>query len=230
MNPTSSGLVLISLLGLHGITLAESTCYGTVSHGRVENAVALPGHGANFSAYSSLAGTRERTYVHSKVREIVLATYVKLESSAPSRLFVYGETGRPSGGKFPPHRTHQNGLSIDFFVPVQDPSGKSVRLPANEGNRWGYDIEFDSNARFGEYAIDFEAMAEHLYQLHATARARGVGMSLVIFEPLFLPKLFAAARGPYLKQHLHFMRGKAWWRHDEHYHVDFSLACKAITG
>jgi hypothetical protein len=35
---------------------AESTCFGTVSNGRLENAVALPKQGANFSAYSSVAG------------------------------------------------------------------------------------------------------------------------------------------------------------------------------
>ena len=43
---------------------AESTCYGTVSNGRLENAVAFPTAGANFSAYSSLASTLgERTSI-----------------------------------------------------------------------------------------------------------------------------------------------------------------------
>jgi penicillin-insensitive murein endopeptidase len=201
-----------------------------VSNGRLENAVALPSDGVNFSAYSALAGVLGRTYVHSMVREVVLATYAALEKSLPSRVFVYGETGWASGGRFRPHRTHQNGLSIDFFVPVQNRNGKSVPLPTNIGNRWGYDIEFDANAEFGEYSIDFEALAEHLYQLHVAGKVRGVGISLVIFDPPYLPKLFATARGPYLEQNLLFMRGKSWWRHDEHYHVDFSVPCKPITG
>jgi penicillin-insensitive murein DD-endopeptidase len=194
----------------------------------LESAVALPRDGANFSAYSSLAGTLGRTYVHSKVRDVLLAAYAALEKSAPSRVFVYGETGWASGGEFRPHRTHQNGLSVDFFVPVTDRKGKSVSLPTNIGNKWGYGIEFDSNARFGEYAIDFEALGEHLFQLHSAATARGVGIDLVIFDPPYLPKLFATAHGPYLEQNLRFMRGKAWWRHDEHYHVDFSVPCKPI--
>jgi penicillin-insensitive murein endopeptidase len=55
-------------------------------------------------------------------------------------------------------------------------------------------------------------------------------MALVIFDPPFLPKLFATARGQYLEQNLPFLRGKAWWRHDEHYHVDFVVPCKPING
>jgi penicillin-insensitive murein endopeptidase len=153
-------------------------------------------------------------------------------SSTPrrARYFVYGETGRAAGGRFKPHRTHQNGLSVDFLVPVTDRKGKSVPLPTRIGNRWGYDIEFDANARFDEYAIDFDALAEHLYQLHTAAKARGVGIALVIPDPPFLPKLFTTARGRYLEQNLPFMRGKAWWRHDEHYHVDFQVPCKPIDG
>jgi penicillin-insensitive murein endopeptidase len=209
---------------------ADSTCYGTVSKGRLENAVALPSNGANFSAYSSMAATVGRTYVHSKVAEVVVATYTTLEKSAPNKVFVYGETGWASGGGFRPHRTHQNGLSADFMVPVTDRKGRSVPLPTSIGNRWGYDIEFDANAKFEEYAIDFEALGEHLYQLHTTGKQRGVGIALVILHTPFLPKLFATARGPYLEHNLPFMRGKSWWRHDEHYHVDFDVQCRPITG
>lgn len=208
---------------------AESTCYGTVSKGRLEDGVSLPSKGTNFSSYSSAAATLGRTYVHSKVREIVVATYAALEKAAPGKVFVYGETGWASGGWFRPHRTHQNGLSVDFMVPVTDGTGKSVPLPTSAGNKWGYNIEFDSNGNFVEYAIDFEALAEHLYQLHSTAKAQGIGVSLVILDPPFLPKLFGTARGPYLEQNLPLMRGKSWWRHDEHYHVDFAVPCQPIT-
>lgn len=222
---------VVCLLVLCGpLQAAESTCYGTVSNGRVENAVALPSEGANFSPYSSLAATLGRTYVHSKVREVVLAAYGALRTTVQSKVFMYGETGWKAGGRLRPHRTHQNGLSVDFFVPVTDVSGKPVPLPTGIENKWGYDIEFDARAKYSEYTIDFEALAEHLYQLHAAATAKGVGISLVILDPPFLAKLFATARGRYLEQNLPFMRGKSWWRHDEHYHVDFSVPCKPIAG
>ncbi|TWO68750.1 replication initiation protein [Caenimonas sedimenti] len=204
---------------------AESRCFGTVSNGRIEGAVALPAGGANFSAYSSLAAAAGRTHVHSRVAAIFAQSYKALEASAPAKTFVYGETGWPSGGQFRPHRTHQNGLSIDFFVPVLDAKGKSVALPTKLTERFGYDIEFDANGRHGEYAIDFQAMAEHLYQLDVSAKARGAGIALVIFDDKYLPKLFATPRGAYLRTQLPFMKGKPWVRHDEHYHVDFAIPC-----
>ena len=219
----------VALLGASVSAVAvESTCYGTVSNGRLEQGVRLPESGPNFSSYSTLAGNVGRTYVHSKVLAVITAAYAALERSAPEKVFVYGETGWPSGGRIRPHRTHQNGLSVDFFVPVQDGSGRSVPIPTGATNRYGYDIEFDQEGRFAEYSIDFEALAEHLYQLHAAAKTQGIGIALVILDPPYLPKLFATPRGPFLRKNLRFMQGAAWWRHDEHYHVDFAVPCKPL--
>lgn len=209
---------------------AESQCFGTVSNGRIEGSVKLPESGSNFSTYSTIAATVGRTYVHSRVAEIITTAYAALSTQVPAIAYVYGETGWPSGGSFRPHRTHQNGLSVDFFVPVRDQAGRSLPLPTSPTTRFGYDIEFDVNARFAEYTIDFPAITEHLYQLHVAAKAQGAGIALVIFEPQFLPKLFATPRGPYLKANLPFMKGQAWVRHDEHYHVDFAIPCKPVGG
>lgn len=205
---------------------AESQCYGTVSNGRIENSVKLPENGKNFSAYSSLGTTAGRTHVHSKVAEIIVTAYGVLAKSQSSTVYVYGETGWSSGGRLRPHRTHQNGLSVDFFVPVRNAEGKSVPLPTGITNKLGYDIEFDQAGKYNEYSIDFPALAEHLYQLQQVAQAKGVGISLVILDSAYLPKLFATARGPHLQKTLPFMKGKPWVRHDEHYHVDFSVPCK----
>lgn len=206
----------------------ESTCFGTVANGRLENGVKLPRDGKNFTAYSSLGVTLGRTYVHSKVAEIVLAAYRALEQTASEKVFVYGETGWSSGGRIRPHRTHENGLSVDFFVPVIDARGRSVALPTSVTNKFGYDIDFDANAKYKGYTIDFEAIAEHLYQLNVAAKAHGAGIALVIFDQPYLPRLFATKRGAYLKSNIPFMKGKAWVRHDEHYHVNFSVPCKPI--
>lgn len=127
-----------------------------------------------------------------------------------------------------PHRTHQNGLSVDFMVPVIDGAGRSVPLPSTPLNKFGYDVEFDRNAQFGDLSIDFEALAEHLHQLSRAARARKVGIARVILDPPYLPKLFATRRGAELKDRLPFMMKPAWIRHDEHYHVDFKVACRPL--
>lgn len=203
---------------------ASSTCHGSVSKGSIEDSVQLPTEGANFSAYSALGAAMGRNYVHSEVALMMLDAYARLERAAPGALYVYGETGFAHGGRIRPHRTHNNGLSVDFFVPVRDQAGQPARLPTPATQRFGYGIEFDKDARYGEYSIDFAAMAEHLYQLDQAARARGHGIAMVIFDTAYLPRLFDTPRGPALKQ-LNFMKGKPWVRHDEHYHVDFAVPC-----
>lgn len=208
---------------------ADSQCFGTVSKGRIENSVSLPASGLNFAAYSQLAGMLGRTHVHATVAGIVKAAYLALQVETPGVTYVYGETGWPSGGRFRPHRTHQNGLSVDFFVPVRNAAGASVPLPTPVSQRWGYDIEFNAKAQYEDYRIDFAAIAEHLYQLHVAARSRGVGIALVIFDSAYLPRLFDTPRGAYLQKNLNFMKGKPWVRHDEHYHVDFAVPCQADT-
>jgi penicillin-insensitive murein DD-endopeptidase len=205
---------------------SASQCFGTVSNGRINASVKLPINGPNFSAYSQLGHSMGRTYVHSEVASVVVSTYDQLSKQLPQTVFVYGETGWASGGSFRPHRSHQNGLSVDFFVPVRNAKNESVPLPTNVSSRYGYDIEFNSKAQYEQYSIDFHSIAEHLFQLHQAAKARNFEIAQVIFDRVFLPKLLATPRGPYLRKHLHFMKAKPWIRHDEHYHVDFALPCR----
>lgn len=224
------------LLGLLALVVSpltqadDSQCFGSVAKGRIEHSVKLPVSGANFSAYSSLAAAAGRTYVHGRVAQIIRTSYAALAAASPETRYVYGETGWASGGRLRPHRTHQNGLSVDFFVPVRNAQGKSVELPTRVTSRFGYDIEFDAQGRYEGYTMDLPAMAEHLYQLHLAAKSQGVGIALVIFDQPYLAQLFATARGPYLQQHLRFMKGKPWVRHDEHYHLDFDIPCKPMAG
>lgn len=208
---------------------SASTCYGRPGNGRLDGGVALPSGGANFSAYSRLGVTLDRNYVHASVRQIVIDAYAAMETTAPAKAFVYGETGAPGGGPFSPHRTHQAGVSVDFMVPVLDRNGKSVPLPASVFNKWGYAHEFDANARLKDLRIDFDAAAEHLYQLSVAAKRHGVTVHQVIFEHAYLPRLMKTTRGPYLKRELKFMKTRPWIRHDEHYHVDFAIPCRPLA-
>jgi penicillin-insensitive murein endopeptidase len=205
---------------------AASVCYGRVAQGRVEDSVRLPASGPNFSVYSRVAAAAGRTHVHSDVAAIMVAAYAATARVLPDATFVYGETGWPSGGRLRPHRTHQNGLSVDFFVPVRDAAGRSVPLPTPATQRFGYDLDFNADARLDGLHIDFAALAEHLHQLDVAAKARGRGLALVIFDTAYLPRLFATPRGAYLRAHVRFMKGQPWVRHDEHYHVDFAIPCQ----
>lgn len=204
----------------------ESSCYGTTSDGWLKSGVQLPSKGSNFVSYSSIARLLGRTYVHSAVRDIVLDSYKELESAARGKVFKYAETGYKSGGKFKPHKTHMNGLSVDFMVPVVNKEGVSVHFATNPLNRFGYNVEFDSFSQFGEYKIDYPAMAAHIVALDKAAKAKGYGLWRVIFYPKFQPNLLSTIHGGYLKENIKFSSRVSWVKHDEHYHVDFIIPCQ----
>ena len=204
----------------------DSICYGTTSNGSLQHGIKLPEKGSNFISYSSFASLAGRTYVHSLVRDIIVASYKSLENEQPTKVYKYAETGFKDGGKFTPHKTHRNGLSVDFMTPVKNKSGKSVHLPTHALNRFGYSIEFDKNGYYKEYVIDYEALSAHIVSLHREATARGYDLWRVIFDPYLQPKLFKTKHGNYLRKYIRFSQKRSWVRHDEHYHVDFDIPCK----
>ncbi len=207
------------------IDAATSVCYGTTSNGRLENGVRLPSQGNNFVSYSTLAGLLGRTYVHSEVYKIVVTAYKNLQGEAPEKVYKYAETGFKNGGEFKPHKTHRNGLSVDFMTPVLNDKGESVHLPTHSLNKYGYNIEFDEQGVYRNLTIDFEAMAAHIVSLHHAAKNLGYGVWRVIFDPKLQPALFDTPYGEYLKQNITFSKKPSWVRHDEHYHVDFLIPC-----
>jgi len=222
MRPFSVGAMVAATI-LCAPALA-STCFGSSGTGRIEDAVALPLAGTNFAAYSELGLKLGRTYVHAQVRDVVLGAYSALSRSTPDVQYVYGETGLRIGGPMPPHRTHENGTSVDFMAPVLGRDGRSTPLPRTAHNHYGYDLEFDEAGKLADLRIDFAAIAAHLAQLDLEARRHGLGIARVILEPAYIPRVLATPAGQRIKS-LPFMKTRPWVRHDEHYHVDFAVKC-----
>lgn len=230
-NPLKSPALLILLVMITATVsagMAQSVCYGTPSNGALENGCKLPTKGGNFQTYSLLGTAIGRTYVHCQVEDVVLAAYEDLEETRPEATFVYGETGWASGGRFKPHRTHQNGLSVDFMVPVRDAEGRSIPLPTHPFNKYGYGVEFDAQGRSGTLSLDFEALTQHLLALHQAAQAQGVGIQRVIFDPALQPHLRKTKAWPTLENEVRFSKRRSWVRHDDHYHVDFEVSCQPM--
>ena len=203
----------------------ESTCYGTTSNGHLDHGAELPSSGNNFVSYSHIARLAGRTYVHSDVKKILLNAYHNLNITMPDTVYKYAETGFENGGKFRPHKTHQNGLSVDFMTPVKNKKNESVHLPTHPLNKFGYIIEFDDAGKFEEYHIDYEALAAHIVELHKASKKLGFDLWRVIFAPKLQPNLFKTKHSLYLKKHIQFSTKRSWVRHDEHYHVDFKIPC-----
>jgi penicillin-insensitive murein endopeptidase len=223
-----STIWLLAMGPIAALADSHSTCYGTTSNGRVANACELPAGGTNYSPYSTVARWLGRTWVHCDVAQVIVSAYDSLAKSHPDKQYVYGETGFRTGGEFKPHKTHRNGLSVDFMTPVTNTDGKSVPLPTSVTNKYGYAIEFDSTARYEDLRIDFEAIAAHLAALKQSAEAHGIGIWRVILDPELQPYLHKTKAWPEISD-MTFSRKRSWVRHDDHYHVDFTVDCRPLS-
>jgi penicillin-insensitive murein endopeptidase len=200
---------------------APSQSFGSPADGHLVNGKRLPDGGANFSAYSHIGTALGRNSVHGAVRDAVVDAYAALARSHPDLRFVYGETGWPRGGPFPPHHTHRNGMSVDFMVPLRDAHGAPTTLSTWPWKKFGYGNEFDRDGRQGDQSIDNAAIVAHLLALDTAARAHGLRIARVIYDPPLQAAVFAAPGGQELRRRVRFSPTAAWVRHDEHYHVDF---------
>jgi len=72
----------------------------TTSKGRLEGGVQLPSSGPNFVSYGSIPELIGRTFVHSKVRDVIVAAYEILESEQTGKMFKYAETGAKQTATF----------------------------------------------------------------------------------------------------------------------------------
>ena len=201
---------------------AASRSVGAAGHGSLVHGKRLPTSGPNYRVYSRLGAALGRNSVHSKVRAAMLEAYAMAGRQVLDARFIYGETGWPWGGRFWPHRSHQNGLAVDFMVPVRTRAGVSAELPTWPWQKFGYGVEFDAKGRWHELEIDYAAMVAHLSALDAAARRQGLRISRVIFAPELMRRLGEAPGGRALLNQLPFVRTRSWIRHDEHYHVEFA--------
>lgn len=203
-----------------------SQSIGTVSNGRLINGKLFPFKGTNFEYFDKNSYLAGKGFTHSIVKNIVLNSYKELETSIPNRQFKIMECSHQHGGKLQPHRTHQNGTSIDFMMPlIRD------NQPYYELDNMGFAHYLLSFNDQGEYSldssisIDFESVNIHLLSLENHARELGYKIKKVIIKIELKDELFAAKNGKKLKEsNVYLVRNLSPLinsLHDEHYHVDF---------
>lgn len=230
-------IALVAALGAFSLTVAiawvrvlvdgttPSKVVGTVARGHIEHAHVLPPWGPGYVAYSLLGAALGRQYVDGRVRDALLASFAARSRAEGQRRFVTGETGWPGGGRFRPHRSHQNGMAVDVFMPVRKQGGDLAALGTWPWNKFGYGLDFDERGEMGDLRIDFESVAALLLELDAQARQRGLRVGRVIIAPEFVPMLLATPSGHRLGDLGSRLTRKAVWiRHDEHFHIDFEDA------
>lgn len=201
---------------------------GKVSKGSLVNGKLFPFAGNNFRYFDTTSYLRRKAYTHERVRAATLAAYKDLEKAVPGRRFVIMECSHRDGGKIFPHRTHQNGLSIDFMMPLKKNDQPYYRLDSL--GRSHYFLEFLDDGRFKKdtsISVDFDLVAQHILLLEKNARKHGLKINKVIIKIEMKKYLYATAHGKKLKQSgiylVQSLDHLANVSHDEHYHIDFDL-------
>jgi len=208
--------LVLSILG------SEPLAFGGGACGKLDGGVSLPCAGPNFEAYSALGCVLGRTFLHPLLREVILEAYASLGKELPARRWQFGESGRAEGGELWPHKTHQNGLAVDFFMPLRDAAAQPILLDTSLWTLFGYGVDIDRHGQLGTSRVDFEAIAAHLLALEVAGRHHGVSLKRIILWPplrqILLREVPRAERfAPFITT------SESWVQHDEHYHIDFEL-------
>ncbi len=212
----------------HPDNLKPSTAIGTVSRGELVNGKLMPFSGPNFNYFDTLSYLRGRAFVHDKVKKVILESYQTLVKTNPGNHFCFMECSHEHGGKLFPHRTHQNGLSVDFMTPVIKNGKPYYGLDTTGLNHYG--IDFDNFGRYTKdttISINFNLMAAHILAINKAAKQYGLKIKKVIFKMELKGELYATENGKKLITENIYITKKLSPlinnMHDDHYHIDFEI-------
>jgi len=208
-----------------------SVSIGKVNNGELKNGVKFSYHGENYNYFSITSYLLlRRCYVHEKVRIINLNTYRNLNKRFPKQKWVIMECSKPQGGKMQPHRTHQNGTSIDFMTPLKSIKSNKQYFWKSHLGVWHYLLTFDKDGYLNKrkkVQIDFDMIAHHILTLNKEAKKQGVKIKKVIFKINLKDNLFKSKIGKKLKKSgiyfVKYLTPMVDNVHDDHYHIDFEL-------
>jgi len=165
------------LWGAHNLGL---TAAGGLVGGR-----SLAPWGPDLRTHSHLLGAVGRQYLHPDLARLLAVAAAEERSAmakrrdAPVSAWRVAETGWRSGGWFPPHLTHQDGLAVDVMTPLVE-----GRLPSGPGTLLGYAVDLGEDGSFGETRADVERLARFFDALCTNAGEHGlVVRRLTVWAP-----------------------------------------------
>lgn len=219
-------LEIVSFFEKHSNIQEASKSIGTVSNGSLENAKLVPFYGKNFTYFDKDSYLLSRAFTSDQVKEIILEAYDSLYVDVPDRKFFLMELSNHDGGEIFPHRTHQNGLSVDFMLPKLKENYPNYELDTI-GKRH-YFLTFTDDGSFKEnptIKIDFDLVAKHILRLAEVAKKYGYSIEKVILKIEYKDELFATSNGKLLKESgiylVKSLSPEINAIHDDHFHVDF---------
>jgi len=199
---------------------------GTVGNGSLTNGKLFPFNGTNFHYFDSTSYLSDRAFVNDKVKLAVLETYTEMKNELPDQEFCIMECSNKTGGKIFPHRTHQNGLSVDFMMPlIQD---QKPYYGLDSIGQKHYLLVFDDSGKYLDnknISVNFDLVAKHILILNQQAIKHKLRISKVIIKVEFKDELFSTPNGQKLKNSTIYITKQLDplinSLHDDHYHVDF---------
>ena len=219
-------LAIVDFYTKHSKITVQSESVGTVSQGKLVNGKIMPYWGPNFSYFDKDSYLASRAFTSDVVKTIVLDTYNRLFELFPDRYFYLMELSNHDGGKIYPHRTHQNGLSVDFMMPKLKDGIPNYQLDTL--GKQHYFLEFNNQ---GEYVqdptikIDFNLIAKHILLLNEEAKKHSYSIEKVIIKIEYKDELFATPYGKELKNSGIYVVNNLSKMvndiHDDHFHIDF---------
>jgi penicillin-insensitive murein endopeptidase len=204
-----------------------SISHGSYSNGTLENGKLIPFSGKNFKYFSEASYLAGRAFLNAKVLKTLLDTYQELDSIYPDKMFYIMESSYKKGGKFYPHRTHQNGLSVDLMTPMLK-DGKNYDGLDHLGipHYW---IQFDENGIYEKdntISINLNLVAHHILLLDKHARKNGLKIYRVHFQNNLHDEFYKTDFGKEVrKKGIILTTGLSKTiseQHDDHFHVDFA--------
>ena len=205
-----------------------SKSIGTPGKGQLINGKLIPFKGSNYEYFDVNSYLSGRAFLHQKVKETLLNTYKKLDSIYPQRQFKIMECANKNGGALFPHKTHQNGLSVDFMMPLIQENKPYYKLDTIRTTH--YFITLNSKGQYNRdtsIAIDFNLVAKQILILGEKARLKGLKISKVIINTGFKDELFATVFGNQLRLSkiyiIKSLDNYTNYFHDDHFHIDFEI-------
>lgn len=206
----------------------ESKSIGSVGNGKLQHGTLLPFKNDAFCYFDKYSYLQGRCFMHSKVAKIVSKGFEEMHAKHPDRTFYLMETCKKEGGKLEPHRTHQNGLSVDVMLPKL-----KNNMPFSDLDSIGtmhYFLKFNNQGELIEdttIQIDFELVAQQILAFYNAAITEHVSIEKVIIKMEYKKLLFETPTGKLLKQkNIYFAKyldPMVNEIHDDHFHIDFKL-------
>ncbi len=219
---------ILEYMQLHATDDTASMSVGTVGNGSLKHGKLMPYSGRNFLYFDRASYLAGRAFTHASTKSTILAVYDSLYRIMPERIFRFMECSNKEGGELFPHKTHQNGLSIDLMMPLI--KNDSPYYDLDHIGAQHYALSFDDQGRLKDdlsVHIDFNLVALQILLIDYYSRRFGLMVHKVIIKIELKDELFSSSYGQVLKSRgIYIVQGLDPVindLHDDHFHLDFSF-------